>query len=129
MARENPLVSCDICQTQIKRSRLKWHKRLKHSPEKIEAEGLKELHETRINCPFCKRPLIRKNLKKHLSKVHGIEEPQKKPKMENRFKTTAERERFFREKLGPDEKYSEDIFDRGKVKQGGAFGLGKNRKH
>ena len=53
----------------------------------------------------------------------GLSEPK------NMFKSAKEREAYWRELAGIETSNSEDLFDRTKVLNGGAFGLGRSRKN
>ncbi|WP_299257407.1 hypothetical protein [uncultured Kushneria sp.] len=82
--------------------------------------------KTFIKCPVCKTTLNQKNLQKHLKKVHGNA---KIPLKDTRH---TEKSTYLGKKLEserPERDYSEDIFDRAIIYHGGAYGLGKNRKH
>lgn len=79
-----------------------------------------------VDCPFCKTTVHAKNLKKHFKRLHEIN------KNENQILNKLPQEPIEPEKIKlekPDHEYSEDIFDRAIVYSGGAYGLGKSRKH
>jgi uncharacterized C2H2 Zn-finger protein len=83
-----------------------------------------------IMCPACEVILSSKNVKKHFNKVHKelLKAPQrfKQESAPDDSKVSAKRKSL---EVRPEYEYSEDVFDRAKVYQGGAYGLGKSRKH
>ena len=79
-----------------------------------------------VKCPDCNATLNSKNLGKHFRRVHGNVPPQLEKNL------PLENSRFLGRRLEherPEKDYSEDIFDRAIVYHGGAYGLGKNRRH
>lgn len=130
----------------VNEHRLKNHLRRVHSPAleilSIGQQNLKTVEEarerylaTRVKCSSCSREVEIKNIKSHFGSFHGspashdmlaligLSQPV------NMFKTNKEREHYWREKMGVISEASEDLFDRAKVLNGGAYGLGKSRKH
>lgn len=85
---------------------------------------------TTVKCPVCAISLKATNVNKHFNKVHKelLKAPQrsKQESDPDDSKVSAKRKSL---EVRPDYEYSEDVFDRAKVYQGGAYGLGKSRKH
>lgn len=128
---------------------LKKHLKRAHSPEaererakkkaalaeaKAAEDRVKREAEMVLSCPICKASVKAKNLPKHGRLKHGrlVTSAQAKgePEPTSRFLSAREREAFFQARLGPQfDEESEDAFERGRILHGGAFGLGKNRKH
>ena len=86
-----------------------------------------------IPCPKCKIVVKRKNLKKH-SKRHtkkhnniGDTTVTIRPRLCDM--SPAKRKRYLDSLGRPEKEYTEDLYSRGMVVSGGAYGLGKNRKH
>lgn len=89
-----------------------------------------------IQCPSCSAKFQLRGVKAHFGNAHSRPAPvpllnllgEDMPR--NKFSTARQREEFWgmreRRSASPE---SEDIFDRTNVFQGGAFGLGKSRKH
>lgn len=85
---------------------------------------------TTVTCPVCNASLNARNVKKHFNKVHKELLKMKKPP--NSASSYEDKSVSVKKKtldVRPDFEYSEDVFDRAKVYQGGAYGLGKSRKH
>jgi len=89
---------------------------------------------TKVQCTLCSAQINLNLLVDHCYRNHNSQLP---PDMralyglvenKNMFKSSKEREEYWREKSGVLEK-GDDIFDRGLTLQAGAYGLGKNRKH
>lgn len=85
---------------------------------------------TTVTCPVCSTSLKATNVNKHFSKVHKelLQSPRrgKQESEPDDSKVSAKRKNL---EIRPEYEYSEDVFDRAKVYQGGAYGLGKSRKH
>lgn len=130
------IVECPKCHLKISKRRLRRHLKRDHNPEVELARKQAALAESRnkiegeknIKCPICSCLIKSKNLVRHgklkhklfLSQISGI----------NKFKSNREKESFWKSKLGPDiEDESNDVFSKGVVISGGAYGLGKNRKN
>ncbi len=79
-----------------------------------------------VTCPVCKGRVGTKNIVGHYNKQHA-------GGMSKEDQSLLRREVYNNKRRAlPDkdfDKLSKDVFDRGKVVQGGAFGLGKKRKH
>lgn len=146
---KSELVQCPRCSSKVDARNLQKHLKRVHSPEAerdiarkkaiLAAALVADGKATRpadkmVKCPVCKGAVNVKNLAKHARTKHGlvISSASAKSGVEpaNRFRSAREREAFFRTRLGPDiDEESEDAFDRGKILHGGAFELGKGRKH
>lgn len=85
---------------------------------------------TTVTCSVCSTSLKATNVKKHFNKVHKellqAQQRLKKESAPDDSKVSAKRKSL---EIRPEYEYSEDLFDRAKVYQGGAYGLGKSRKH
>lgn len=89
---------------------------------------------TKIKCTVCQEQIPLKLISEHFFSKHkapltiemralyGLAEHK------NMFKTSKEREEYWKVANGIEPR-GDDIYDRGMTRQGGAFGLGKNRKH
>ena len=148
---DEPKCDCPICGMSVKQSALERHIRMKHSSDKLE-NIIKALQQNGLNsqfieCPACLNIVRDFNFWSHAKRAHKLKiDPCFKPtgsrgkkkkrkqidknqERVNRFANEAEKEKFWRDTLGPDKDYSEDIMDRKNIKLGGGFGMGKNRKH
>ncbi|NLU98892.1 hypothetical protein B6N13_12455 [Marinomonas sp. UCMA 3892] len=135
------LVECPKCKDLIRPFRLKMHLKKVHTPE-AEAKRIKAAAELRkaeiefnaiVSCSICKCSVKRKNLTRHLKNVHGcdmsivvsVKEPAK-----NKFNSVRERKAFWKKMLGPDtDDEPQGLFEKKLVLNGGAYGLGRSRKH
>lgn len=140
------LVQCPKCQSMVNERRLEYHLQKVHSSGKFIAhlaeknrkavEAAREVYVTTwIQCLSCQEKIQLKDIKRHFAVVHfapaskemlaliGLSEPI------NLFKSTREREAYWREFSGIQRVESEDLFEKTRVLNGGLFGLGKNRKH
>ena len=75
---------CPVCDCKLRASRYRKHMDAQHSPEaerrkadlktaqQESARVKKEFNKQKIDCPKCNSKVIRKNLNKHLLKIHGI---------------------------------------------------------
>jgi|GEM_PF-5394877 len=143
------LIQCPKCSENVAEHNLKRHLKRVLSPE-AERERVKkradlavakaaELRAKReaellLPCPICKTSVKKKNLAKHARIKHGLmltsAQAKGEPEPNSRFRSAREREAFFRARLGPQlEEESHDAFERGRIVYGGAFELGKSRKH
>lgn len=131
------MVRCPKCQQLVSENRLDKHLKKAHSPEAENKRLAEQIfrqreheHKNRIvQCHVCKSKIKQRNLSKHLLEQHGVntipslvmgESPQVSPLNRN---SSAWLSRF-----GTDSsKISDDVFDRGLVVSGGAFGQGKKR--
>lgn len=83
-----------------------------------------------IPCPICRVSVRRRNLKKHKKKAHSAKDGVAAQTRKLGDMTYVERKQHLRRLFGPDEdRQSNDLFDSGRIVSGGAFGLGKSRKH
>lgn len=86
-----------------------------------------------VPCPRCKIEVKRKNLKKH-SKKHtkkhnNIDETTVTMRPRLCDMSPTKRRRYLDSLDRPEKEYTQDIYSRGMVVSGGAYGLGKNRRH
>jgi ssDNA-binding Zn-finger/Zn-ribbon topoisomerase 1 len=135
------LVECPKCQVKVSIRNLKRHLKRNHNPEieKARAEErasklkIKINEERMVSCPICKCSVQSKNLTKHGRVKHGLYPSQMASEcktLSNKFKSNRERELFWNKMCGPEtEEPSNDIFSKNVVLNGGAYGLGKSRKH
>lgn len=103
-----------------------WQKEI----AKLSKSKLPDGSSASIKCPVCETSLRAKNVKKHFKKVHRELFQTQKPT--NSVSSAEDQSVSAKKKIldiRPDYEYSEDVFDRAKVYQGGAYGLGKSRKH
>lgn len=141
-------VKCPNCGELVSEHRIKRHISKVHSPlRELQArvEQLKHAEESKrrellsqsILCPDCHLKIKLGNVKSHFGTVHAKPAPahflsqlEEAPQV-NRFRNDREREAYWRKQLGPtnDGDPSNDVFDSGHVVSGGAYGLGKNRRH
>ena len=90
---------------------------------------------TLIKCGVCRAKVELRLLTDHYSKVHASPLPVEMRALyglgeaKNLFKSARERETYWREQMGIPMEAGSDIYDRKLTVQGGAYGLGKNRKH
>ena len=140
------MISCPKCGDAIAKHNLKRHLARVHSPKKdfqsitsynvkVVNEALRIFLATEVKCPKCKQNVKLNGIKSHFTKAHQSPVP---PEMldllrlsepANRFKSEREKEAYWRAKSGFVSERSDDVFDRGRVVSGGAYGLGKSRKH
>lgn len=143
---ETEMVACPKCGQTVARRNIERHLARAHSAEKerqsAAGDNLKIVNQARrvylgtvVKCASCKHGIKLSEIKSHYATAHkspaplemlalvGLSEPQ------NMFKSDREREAYWRAKSGFDGGSSDDVFDRGRVVSGGAYGLGKNRKH
>ncbi|WP_319499103.1 hypothetical protein [uncultured Cohaesibacter sp.] len=127
---------CDHCGVIVSKKKYKKHVRNVHSVGSSEPET-KSINDAikdklYVLCPECNEPIQKGKLQAHRSTAHGIAPSSAQEKAEpphNRFRTAREREAYFRQKLWPDSRPSEDAMDRPRNVQAGAYGLGKSRRH
>lgn len=157
MTRKSELVRCAQCEAMVRKDRLGKHMAKQHSLEASLAKSRQaERDEQPVECPHCKNMIKLKRLPGHIRKVHGIEQtvkqpgiqkvvstntrtswrrrkpmkPKTEPALEGRFKSEREKNAFWRDLEAPEvEDDSVDVFDKRRVVLGGAYGLGKNRRH
>lgn len=149
MENKPELILCPKCSAPVSAHNLKKHFRRAHSPEAEREHAKKkatlvaakaaELRAQReaamlLACPVCEAGVKAKNLAKHVRIKHGrvltSAEAKGESEPSNRFRSAREREAFFKARLGPQsDEESEDAFERGRILHGGAFELGKSRKH
>lgn len=140
--------TCPKCGCDLRADRFEKHMRKQHSPsaEKVRelarqkraiAKKLKEMEgKQTVRCDICGTKVKLKHKARHLRKVHGDQnEPCHDPISIRphggslRSLSSRDRIRALNRLFGPDREYSEDIFERGRVVQGGGYGLGNNRRH
>ena len=145
---------CPQCGARV--SKLEKHLKKAHDPiklaerrktelaqraTKISAKNFERIEKAReqflittVQCTICSAQINLKLLVDHCYREHHSPLP---PEMralygltesKNMFKSSKEREDYWRKATGIGEK-GDDIFDRGMTVQGGAYGLGKSRKH
>ena len=148
------LQPCPQCGAQV--SNLDKHLKKAHDPIKLADRKKKDLAQrsihiakrnfeiveksrqqfllTKVQCTLCSAQISLNLLVDHCYRQHDSKLP---PDMRalyglaesrNVFKSSKEREDYWRKTAGIAEK-GDDIFDRGLTVQGGAYGLGKSRKH
>jgi hypothetical protein len=90
---------------------------------------------TLIKCGVCREKVELRLLPDHYSKAHNAPLPLEMRALyglgeaKNLFKSAREREAYWRQHMGAPIEAGSDIYDRKLTVQGGAYGLGKNRKH
>lgn len=77
-----------------------------------------------VHCEFCGVGVAAKNLAKHKKKVHPVTDGVH-PRVTMSGMTSAQRQRELARRFGRERDHSEDVFDRCRIVQGGAWGLGK----
>ena len=152
------LIQCETCDCSVRVDRLQKHNEKHHSieAERRKAEDKKRLHMLREQrkrmrkreelqrkveafvrsnkdpgrtiCKFCGSVVNRKNLSKHIQKCHSGERPTLQVAVPVQ-RISRDRRQHLNKLFAPDLPYSEDVFDRGVVSSGGAYGLGRNRRH
>ncbi len=101
---------------------------------KIMEKARQEFLLTKIQCTLCSAQINISLIADHCYRHHNSSLPADMRALyglaetKNIFKSSKEREDYWRKAMGGPEK-GDDIFDRGMTVQGGAYGLGKNRKH
>ncbi|MCH8550241.1 MAG: hypothetical protein LAT80_15330 [Balneolaceae bacterium] len=94
------------------------------------SENLKTEGSQFTTCTICGVKLHKKNLEKHKDKVHTARSSYKNKKSSEL--SPSDRKKRLNHLLGhePDDKIKgKDIYTKGEKLNGGAYGLGKNRKH
>lgn len=82
-----------------------------------------------VKCPRCKVDVKKKNLKKH-EKHHKKKDEKKLNSRPRLCDMPQEKRRKWLDSLDkPDREFSQDVYSRGKVVRGGAYGLGRNRRN
>lgn len=111
---------------------LRDHQKLLKKREEIRARVEQFIRsntdESRAICQFCGAVMSRKKLGKHVSKCHSGERPVSSFRLPVQRIPRTRRE-YLSKLFGPELPYSDDIFDKGLVSSGGAYGLGRNRRH
>ncbi len=140
------LVKCEKCGVLVADHRLSKHIRKVHSrgAEALRASDLAAQKQAAIQqksllqviaCPLCKKQIKLSEAKSHFGNAHSKPAPAELLNLmgdsapKNLFKSAREREAYWRELDGVSYAESRDLFDRTKVLSGGAYGLGKSRKH
>lgn len=110
------IIKCEICGVSLASRNLAKHKRKQHSPDSKFA--------------YPKTREILKNLKLNNKKEEELKKHLKKyPDSTMAHMSNAQKRKHLNRMFGPDDNKTSDIFDKGKVSSGGAYGLGKNRKN
>ena len=146
-----------ICpQCGIKVVHLEKHLKKVHDPVKVterhkkaQAKNIEQLSQknfqivekarqtflsTLVSCTSCQEQVMLKLISEHYFSKHKTSLPKEMralyglAEQKNMFKTSKEREEYWRSINGITPR-GEDIYDRNMTVQGGAFGLGKSRKH
>lgn len=143
---QRKLVKCPNCTALVSLRKLTSHQKRVHDPKKVRRavalENLAAVEAARdtylatlVKCTNCHTKIQLKHIKQHFAELHaspataemlalvGLSEAV------NMFKTSREREAYWRAAAGVELAKGEDLFDRTRVLSGGAFGLGKNGKH
>jgi len=123
--RDKPTVSPSAKKPR-KKEEVDWKKEM----DRLSMVNQPNRKNTTVKCPVCAAALNARNVKKHFNKVHKelLREPQvAKQEITSEDRKVSPKKRSL--DVRPDYEYSEDVFDRAKVYQGGAYGLGKSRKH
>lgn len=139
---------CPRCGCGLRADRFEKHMRKQHSPCAEKARELarqklaitKELKELEgnqtVRCNICGTKVKLKNKGRHFKKVHDTfgnycQNPVSTTPESGSLRSLSSRDRIraLNRRFGPDREYSEDLFDRGRVVQGGGYGLGNNRHH
>jgi hypothetical protein len=148
------LIPCPECNKLVAEHNMKRHKNRVHSPERIERDRIatqtrsltaileryrmedERRLRTETICPTCNLKIQIGQIKSHFGNVHSAPAPENllallgETPPRDRFRSDREREQYWRAFEGvSDAQPSEDLFDRTKVVQGGAYGLGKSRKN
>lgn len=123
--RDKPAVSPSAKKPR-KKKEVDWRKEI----DRLSMFNQPNRKTTTVTCPVCTTSLKATNVKKHFSKVHKeLLQAPRRVKQESETddsKVGAKRKNL---EIRPEYEHSEDVFDRDKVYQGGAYGLGKSRKH
>ena len=140
-------VQCERCGVLVAQHRLKKHLKRVHSPERQAAQEAADTKlrlvkartqylARKLKCPVCAHSIQIGQIKSHFGNAHARQAPNELLQLlgesvgVNRFSSVREREAYWRQQSGViHEGASQDLFDRTNVLSGGAYGLGKNRKH
>ncbi len=141
------LVECPHCNQKVAARNLERHVKKAHNPDtelkRLISENLVRVQAARekflttiVKCTICRKLIQLKDIKSHYGSSHAKPAPTemlsflRETPPKNQFASERERERFWKEKSGyQSEDTSDDVFEKKKVILGGAYGLGKNRKH
>lgn len=151
---KSSLVPCPHCRELVAEHNMKRHINRVHSPDRCTRDTVLEEQKRRadvverqraerekhlsseISCPRCHTKIKLKEIKSHFGAIHSAPAPAELLALvgehapQNHFRSSREREQYWRERDGrPSASASEDLFDRTNVLLGGAYGLGKSRKH
>ena len=144
---ENVFVKCPKCGDNVAEKNLRRHEKKAHSIgaelqrevrilEERERKRMAELLKTKVKCSMCSALVTLGGMKSHFGSKHVVQMPDEYYRMlgesppASMFKSNRAREAYWRSRdLDPSSEESTDLFERTKVLQGGAYGLGKNRKH
>lgn len=123
--RDKPAVSPSAKKPR-KKPEVDWRKEV----ERLSMFNQQNRKTKTVTCPVCSASLKATNVKKHFNKVH--KELLREPQVAKQAITSEDRKVSPKKRsldVRPDYEYSEYVFDRAKVYQGGAYGLGASRKH
>ncbi|NHN36557.1 hypothetical protein G8764_04540 [Pseudomaricurvus alcaniphilus] len=136
------LIECTFCLKRLSRETYLVHLSDKHlqvvsTVSNAQYKGIEQLYQdivtekylTMTACRCCDKRFVPGKYLQHLEKAHGVTPSQyiRSPFNHNNraLKSNVENQFPKFECTGP----ADDIYDRKKVLQGGAYGLGKNRRH
>jgi predicted ATP-dependent serine protease len=80
-------------------------------------------------CTKCNSFVKNKNLKKHARNHKKADQVKANARPRLCDMSSSDRKKWLVSLDRPDKEFSKDIFSRGKVLNGGSYGLGKSRKH
>nr|WP_156889267.1 hypothetical protein [Halomonas sp. 1513] len=123
--REKPAVS-PLAKKPRKKPEVDWRKEV----DRLSMFNQPNRKTKTVTCPVCSATLKATNVKKHFNKVHmELLQVHGRLKQESASVDSSVSAKKKNIEIKPEYEYSEDVFDRAKVYQGGAYGLGKSRKH
>lgn len=108
-----------------KKNGIDWEKEI----QKLAKVRLENAKHALVKCPVCAASINAKNVRKHFNKVHKDILGNKGYTQQKITDTAAVTRKSKALDIRSEYDYSEDVFDRAKVYSGGAYGLGKSRKH
>lgn len=108
-------------------------RRAEEEERKRQREKEKKEGEVLFKCALCNSGVKKKNFAKHMKNQHGIENATRPeptyPNATMAGMSPSEKKKHLNKIFGREKEHSEDAFDRGVVIHGGAWELGKNRRH
>lgn len=108
-------------------------RRTEEEERKKKREKEKEEGEVIYKCALCNSAVKKKNFAKHMKNQHGIANATRPkptyPKATMSGMSSSDKKKHLKKLFGREKEHSEDAFDRGVIIHGGAWELGKNRKH